>query len=118
MCVLVARSCLTLCDPMDCSLPGSSVDRISPGKNIGVGCHALLQGHDSEIEPRSPALQVDPLPSEPPRAAPSPRNSTSDSSEGLLQRGREEAQNMCDFGERGALNMQSNIFSTKGHYWP
>ena len=25
VCVLVAQSCLTLCDPMDCSLPGSSV---------------------------------------------------------------------------------------------
>ena len=25
---LVAQSCLTLCDPMDCSLPGSSVHRI------------------------------------------------------------------------------------------
>ena len=23
--VLVAQACLTLCDPMDCSLPGSSV---------------------------------------------------------------------------------------------
>ena len=29
---------------MDCSLPGSSVHRDSPGKNIGVGCHFLLQG--------------------------------------------------------------------------
>ena len=28
MCVLVAHWCLTLCDPMDCSLPGSSVHRI------------------------------------------------------------------------------------------
>ena len=28
----------------DCSLPGSSVHRDSPGKNTGVGCHALLQG--------------------------------------------------------------------------
>ena len=27
-CVLVAKSCLTLCDPMDCSLPGSSVHGI------------------------------------------------------------------------------------------
>ena len=27
-CVLVAQSCLTLCDPMDCSLPGSSVHGI------------------------------------------------------------------------------------------
>ena len=25
MCVLVAQLCLTLCDPMDCSSPGSSV---------------------------------------------------------------------------------------------
>jgi len=29
---------------MDCSLPGSSVHGDSPGKNTGVGCHALLQG--------------------------------------------------------------------------
>ena len=36
--------CLTLCDPMDNSLPGSSVHGILPGKNTGVGCHALLQG--------------------------------------------------------------------------
>jgi len=28
---------------MDCSLPGSSVYGDSPGKNTGVGCHALLQ---------------------------------------------------------------------------
>ena len=41
---LVAQSCLTLWDPMDCSLPGSSVHGDSPGKNIGVGCQALLQG--------------------------------------------------------------------------
>ena len=42
MCVcLVAQSCLTLCEPMDCSPPGSSVH--SPGKNTGVGRHALLQ---------------------------------------------------------------------------
>ena len=41
---LVAQSCLTLCDPMDYTLPGSSVHRNSPGKNTGVDCHALLQG--------------------------------------------------------------------------
>ena len=41
---LVAQSCLTLCDPMDCSPSGSSVHGDSPGKNTGVGCHALLQG--------------------------------------------------------------------------
>ena len=36
--------CLTLCDPMDCSPPGSSVHGNSPGKNTGVGSHALLLG--------------------------------------------------------------------------
>ena len=41
---LVSQSCLTLCNPMDCSLPGSSVHGNSPGKNTEVGCHALLQG--------------------------------------------------------------------------
>ena len=41
---LVAQSYPTLCDPMDCSPPGSSVHGDSPGKNTGVGCHALLQG--------------------------------------------------------------------------
>ena len=36
--------CLTLCDPMDCSLPWSSIHGDSPGKNTGVDCHFLLQG--------------------------------------------------------------------------
>ena len=66
MCVLIAQSCLTLCDPMDCT-----------------ACHALLsmgfsrQGYWSGlpfpspedvpnpgIELRSPELQSDALPSE------------------------------------------------------
>ena len=41
---LVAQSCLTVCNPMDSSLSGTSVHGDSPGKNTGVGCHALLQG--------------------------------------------------------------------------
>ena len=41
---LVAQACLTLCDPMDCSPPGSSVHGDSPGKNTEVSFHALLQG--------------------------------------------------------------------------
>ena len=36
-------SCVQLCNPMDYSLPGSSVHGDSPGKNIGGGCHSLLQ---------------------------------------------------------------------------
>ena len=30
--VLVAQSCLTLCDPMDCSPPGSSVHGVSQSR--------------------------------------------------------------------------------------
>ena len=37
---LVAQS--VLCEPMDCSLPGSSVHGDSPGKNNGVGCNAIV----------------------------------------------------------------------------
>ena len=33
----------TLCNPVDYSPPGSSVHGDSPGKNAGVGLHALLQ---------------------------------------------------------------------------
>ena len=40
---LVIQSCPTLCDPTDCSPPGSSVHGDFPGKNTGVGCRALLQ---------------------------------------------------------------------------
>ena len=40
----VTHSCLTLSDAMDCSPPGSSIHRDSPGKNMRVGCHAPLQG--------------------------------------------------------------------------
>ena len=41
---LITQSSPTLCDPMDCSPSGTSVQGDSSGKNTGVGCHALLQG--------------------------------------------------------------------------
>jgi len=41
---LVTQSCPTLCNMINYSLPGSSIHEDSPGKNTGVGCHALLQG--------------------------------------------------------------------------
>ena len=41
---LVAQSCPTVWDPVDCSLPGSSVHGDSPSKTTGVHCHVLLQG--------------------------------------------------------------------------
>ena len=40
----VTQSCLTLHNPMDCSLRGSSVHGFFPGKSTGVGCHFLLLG--------------------------------------------------------------------------
>ena len=65
---LVAQSCPTLCDLMECSPPGSYVYGDSPSKNTEVGCQALLHGifPTQGSKPRSPALQVDSLPSEPP----------------------------------------------------
>ena len=47
MCVLclVAQSCPALCNPLECSPPGSSVHGDSPGKNTGVGCHAPSRGY-------------------------------------------------------------------------
>ena len=62
----VARSCLTTCNPMGCSLPRSSLHGVlqarilewlpfpSPGDLLDTG-----------TEPGSPALQADSLPSEP-----------------------------------------------------
>ena len=35
----VAQLCLTLCDPMDCSPPGSSVHGIFQAKILELGCH-------------------------------------------------------------------------------
>ena len=38
----VAQSCLTLCNPVDCSLPAPpSMD--FPAKSTGMGCHFVLQ---------------------------------------------------------------------------
>ena len=41
---LVAQSSPILCNPMDCSPPGSSIHGDSPAKNTEVGCYVLLQG--------------------------------------------------------------------------
>ena len=56
MLCLVAQLCLTLWNSMDCSPPGSSAHGDSPGKNTGVGCHALFQGifPTQELNPRLP----------------------------------------------------------------
>ena len=38
------QSCLTLCNLLDCSPPGSSTHRIFQARITGVGCQSLLQG--------------------------------------------------------------------------
>ena len=66
--VLVAQSCPTLCDSMDCSPLGPSVHGDFPGKNTGVGSCSLLQGvfPTQGLNPGLPHWQADFLPSEPP----------------------------------------------------
>ena len=49
---------MTFCDPMDFSRPGFSVHGDSPDKNTEVGLP------NPAIEPRSPTLKADSLPSE------------------------------------------------------
>ena len=58
-----AQWCSTLCDPLDCSLPDSSVHGNFAGKNTEVGCHFPPPGHlpNPGIEPSFPALQADSL---------------------------------------------------------
>ena len=62
----VAQSCPTLCDPTDCSLPGSSIHGMFQAKVLEWTAIASPQDLPNPgIKPRSPALQADALPSEP-----------------------------------------------------
>ena len=65
VCTLVTQSCLTLCNAMDCSPPGSCVHRISQVrilKWVPISSFPFLplSGDlpNPEIETGSPALQV------------------------------------------------------------
>ena len=65
---LDAQPCLTLCDPMDCSLPGSSDHEILQTRILEWVAMLSSRGSSQPgIKSRSPPLQVDSLPSEPPR---------------------------------------------------
>ena len=62
----VTLSCPTLCVPMDCSPPGSSVHGILQAKySGGLPCPPPEDLTNPGIEPRSPVLQVNSLPTEP-----------------------------------------------------
>ena len=50
----VAQLCLTLHDPMDCSLPRLLCPWDFPGKITGVGCHCLLQQSSCYISSNCP----------------------------------------------------------------
>ena len=53
-CCLVPKSCLTLCDPMNCSPPGSSVHGISQARKLELECpnpHRVQKGHAGGTSP-------------------------------------------------------------------
>ena len=65
--VLVAESCLTLCDPMDCSLQAPlsmGFSRLEYWSGLPFPPPGYLP--NPGIKPGSPALQADPLLPEPP----------------------------------------------------
>ena len=65
--VLVTQLYLTLCNPMDCNLPGSSIQGIFQARTLEwVAFPSPWDLPKPRIKPRSPALQADSLPSEPP----------------------------------------------------
>ena len=65
---LVTQSRPTLCDPMDCSLPGSSLSMEFSRQEYWSGYPFPSAGDllNPRIELGSPVLQADSLPSEPP----------------------------------------------------
>ena len=65
--VLVTQSCLTLCDPKTVAHPPPLFMELSRQENwSGLPFSSPGDLPDSGTEPRSPALQVDSLPSESP----------------------------------------------------
>ena len=63
----VSQSCLTPSDPMDCSLPGSSVHGICQARILEwLPSPSPGDLPNPEIKPRSSTLQADFLPSQPP----------------------------------------------------
>ena len=65
----VARSCLTLCNPMDCSIAYQAPPSMEFSRQeywIGLPFPSPGDLHDPGIKPGSLTLQADALPSEPP----------------------------------------------------
>ena len=65
--MLVTKSCLTLCNLLDCSLLGFSVHGILHARILEWVAFPFSRGPSRpRIEPGSPTLQAGSLPSEPP----------------------------------------------------
>ena len=64
--VLVTQSYPTLCNPLNCGPPGSSVHGILQAMRSGLPFPPRGDLPDPGIKRRSPALQADSLASEPP----------------------------------------------------
>ena len=62
----VTQPCPTLCDPKDCSPPGSSVHGILQARTLECVAMPLSIFPTQGLNPDPPALQVDSLPAEPP----------------------------------------------------
>ena len=52
----VAQSCLTLCDPMDCNLPGSSVRGLFQARVLEWGAIAFSNSHSTTFK-KHPQIQ-------------------------------------------------------------
>ena len=63
VCAKSLQSCPTLCDPVDCSPPGSSVHEILRTRILEWVAILFSRG---SFQSRSPALQADSLPFKPP----------------------------------------------------
>ena len=63
---LAAQSCLTLCDPMDCSQAPLSMGFSRQEYWSGLPCPPPGDLFNPGVKPRSPTLQVDSLSTEPP----------------------------------------------------
>ena len=65
--MLVTKLCMILCDPMDCTPPGSSVHGVLQARVLEWAAIPFSRDLPNPgIKPRSPALQADSLPPEPP----------------------------------------------------
>ena len=90
---LVAQSCPTLCESVDWNPPGSCPWEFSrQGYWNGLSCPPPADLPNPGIEPRSPTLQVDSLPSEPPGK---PWNIFTDGESGVRWSWRQRSRTVC-----------------------